>query len=158
MFQAVEMDGELYWDGAYSGNPTITPLVRECAATDTILVQVNPVQREGTPRAALEILNRVNEISFNAVLLKELRMIALLRQVASEASSECAKCASMRVHRICRDAISKLGSSSKMNAEWEFLTMLHDEGRRCAQSFLGQHSAELGQRSSFDLDELLTGI
>jgi NTE family protein len=158
MFQAVEMDGELHWDGGYSGNPTITPLVRECAASDTILVQVNPVQREGAPRAAREILNRVNEISFNAVLLKELRMIALLRQVAPEASSECAKWATMRMHRISSDVISNLGSSSKMNAEWEFLTMLRDEGRRCAQSFLGQHSADLGQRSSFDLDALLTGI
>ena len=81
-FQAVEIGGELYWDGGYSGNPTITPLVRECTASDILLVQINPVERPGSPRSAREILNRLNEVSFNAVLLKELRMIALLRQVA----------------------------------------------------------------------------
>ena len=82
LFQAVEIDGEAYWDGGYSGNPTITPLVRDCASDDTILVQINPVERPGVPRTAREINNRVNEVSFNATLLKELKMIALLREVA----------------------------------------------------------------------------
>src|ERR1700736_6776502 len=88
MFQAIEIDGEPYWDGGYSGNPTITPLVQECKSQDTILVQINPVEREGRPRSASEILNRLNEVSFNAVLLKELRMIAVLRQVANPGNSE----------------------------------------------------------------------
>ena len=83
MFQAIEIDAEPYWDGGYSGNPTITPLVRECKSQDTILVQINPVERKERPRSASDILNRLNEVSFNAVLLKELRMIALLRQVAN---------------------------------------------------------------------------
>src|SRR6201981_3463406 len=82
MFQAIEIDGEPYWDGGYSGNPTITPLIRECKSQDTILVQINPIERESAPRSASEILNRLNEVSFSAVLLKELRMIALLRQGA----------------------------------------------------------------------------
>src|SRR3954453_14899870 len=86
MFQAVEIDGEHYWDGGYAGNPTITPLVRECKSRDTILVQINPVERPGYPRSARDILNRLNEVSFNAVLLKELRMIALLRQLAQPGS------------------------------------------------------------------------
>ena len=81
MFQAVEIDGEPYWDGGYAGNPTLTPLVRECDASDTILVPINPVERPGTPRSAREILNRLNEISFNSATIKELRMIALLQQV-----------------------------------------------------------------------------
>jgi NTE family protein len=80
MFQAVEIDGESYWDGGYVGNPTITPLVRESDAHDTILVQINPRKRMDVPRTASEILNRLNEISFNSPLMKELRMIALLRQ------------------------------------------------------------------------------
>jgi NTE family protein len=83
MFQAVEINGESYWDGGYSGNPNITPLVRECNSKDTILVQINPVERPSTPKTAREILNRINEVSFNAVLQEELRMIALLRQVAN---------------------------------------------------------------------------
>src|SRR3984957_6656592 len=82
MFQAIEIDGEHYWDGGYSGNPTLTPLVRESDAHDTILVQINPRERPDTPRTASEILDRLNEISFNSPLMKELRMIALLRQVA----------------------------------------------------------------------------
>jgi NTE family protein len=88
MLQAIEIDGQPYWDGGYSGNPTITPLIRECKSRDTILVQINPVERQGSPRSASDILNRLNEVSFNAVLLKELRMIALLRQVANPGDSE----------------------------------------------------------------------
>jgi NTE family protein len=83
LFQAIEIDNEAYWDGGYSGNPTITPLVRAYTSSDTILVQVNPVERPGTPRSAREIFDRLNEVSFNAPLLKELRMIAVLRQVSN---------------------------------------------------------------------------
>jgi NTE family protein len=91
MFQAIEVDGEAYWDGGYAGNPPILPLVRECESEDTILIPINPIERPGTPRTAREIINRVNEVSFNASLLKELRMIALLRQVADPGSAEGAR-------------------------------------------------------------------
>jgi NTE family protein len=154
LFHAVEIEGEAYWDGGYSGNPTITPLVRECRSKDTILVQINPVERTDTPRAARDILNRLNEVSFNAVLLKELRMIALLRQVADPGSGEGALWAGMRIHRIASDAMADLGYSSKLNAEWAFLTMLRDEGRRAAEGFLAEHGDEVGERSSFDIDKL----
>jgi NTE family protein len=158
LFHAIEIDGESYWDGGYSGNPTITPLVRECSSKDTILVQINPVERPGLPRTARDILNRLNEVSFNAVLLKELRMIALLRQVAQPDTSESAKWADMRIHRIASDVMVTLGYSSKLNAEWEFLCMLRDEGRRAGDAFLREHQQDLGQRSTFDLDELLEGV
>jgi NTE family protein len=158
LFQAIEIDGESYWDGGYSGNPTITPLVRECESTDTILVQINPVERPGSPRTARDILNRLNEVSFNAVLLKELRMIALLRQVAQPDQSESAKWANMRIHRIFSDVMVQLGYSSKLNAEWSFLTMLRDEGRRAGDAFLREHHEDLGRRSTLDLDELLEGV
>jgi NTE family protein len=158
LFQAIEIDGESYWDGGYSGNPTITPLVRECRSQDTILVQINPVERPGLPRSARDILNRLNEVSFNAVLLKELRMIALLRQVAQPDNSESAKWADMRIHRISSDVMVELGYSSKLNAEWEFLCMLRDEGRRAGDAFLSSHHDDLGRRSTFDLDELLKGV
>jgi NTE family protein len=132
MFQAVEIDGEHYWDGGYSGNPTMTPLVRECTSSDTILVPINPVERPGVPRSARDILDRLNEVSFNAVLLKVLRMIALLRQVAQPGDTEGAKWAGMRIHMVPNTAMFDLGYSSRLNAEWEFLTMLRDEGRRSA--------------------------
>ena len=155
MFQAVEIDGEAYWDGGYSGNPTITPLIRECESHDTILCQINPVVRGEIPTSAREILNRLNEVSFNAVLLKELRMIAVLRQVADPGNSEGALWAGMRIHRIASATVDALGSSSKMNAEWAFLTMLRDEGRKAAEQFLAAHAGDLGVRSSYDIDALL---
>jgi NTE family protein len=158
MFQAVEIQGDNYWDGGYSGNPTITPLVRECKSHDTILVQINPVERPGTPKTAREILNRLNEVSFNAVLLKELRMIALLRQVADPGDTEGALWAGMRIHRVASDLMVDLGSSSKLNAEWDFLCMLRDAGRRAAESFLAAHSGDLGRRSSYDVDLLLNSV
>jgi NTE family protein len=158
LFQAVEIDGEPYWDGGYAGNPTITPLVRECQSQDTILVQINPIEREGTPRSARDILNRLNEVSFNAVLLKELRMIALLRRVARPADDEGGRWARMRIHRIASEVMLDLGYSSKLNAEWDFLTMLRDEGRKAAEVFLRRHCDDLGRVSSLDLDELLSGV
>jgi NTE family protein len=155
LFQAVEIDGEPYWDGGFAGNPTITPLVRESNAQDTILVQINPRERPGTPRTAAEILNRLNEVSFNATLMKELRMIALLRQVADPGSGEGARWAKMRTHRIMSDMMTDLGYSSKLNGEWAFLCMLRNEGRQAASAFLGEHADDLGRRSTADLDMLL---
>lgn len=158
MYQPVEIDGDAYWDGGFSGNPTITPLVRECESRDTFLVQVNPIERPVIPRSARDILNRVNEISFNATLLKELRMIALLRQVVDPGNTEGKLWAEMRLHRISSEMMVSLSASSKMNAEWEFLTMLRDEGRRAAQEFAETHGADVGVRSSFDFEDLLDGV
>lgn len=155
LFRAVEIDGEAYWDGGYSGNPTITPLVRQCRSHDTIIVPVNPMERPGAPRSAREILNRIDEVSFNAVLLKELRMIALLRQVADPGDTEGARWAQMRVHSVDNSPLVELGWSSKLNSEWDFLAMLRDEGRRAAHVFLADHADALGRRSSMDLDALL---
>jgi NTE family protein len=159
LFQAIEIDGESYWDGGYSGNPTITPLVRECRSKDTILVQINPIERKETPRSARNILNRLNEISFNSVLLKELRMIAMLNKVsARDDDSEGARWADMRIHRISSEALLRLGYSSKLNAEWLFLTMLRDQGREAASAFLAENGKDLGHRSTLDLSLLLEGV
>jgi len=158
MFQAVEIDGEAYWDGGYSGNPSMAPLIRECHASDTILVQINPIERPGTPKTAREIHNRLNEVAFNAVLIKELRAMALLRQVADPGTGDGAILAKMRIHRIASDVMIDLGYSSKLLAEWEFFLMLRDEGRRAAQAFLDEHGADLGRRSTLDIDAYLEGI
>jgi NTE family protein len=155
MFQAVEIDGESYWDGGYAGNPTLTPLIRESDARDTILVQINPRERAEVPRSAADILNRLNEISFNSSLMKEIRMIALLRQVADAGTGEGARWASMRTHRIMTDKLAELGASSKLNAEWDFIEMLHTEGRRAADAFLAEHGNDVGKRSTADMDVLI---
>ena len=141
MFQAVEIDGEPYWDGEFAGNPTITPLVRR--------------ERRDTPRTASAILDRLNEISFNSPLMKELRMIALLCQAADPGSGEGARWAKMRTHRIMTDKLAEFGASSKLNAEWAFLAMLKEEGRRSADEFLAAHREDVGTSSTTDLDVLL---
>lgn len=155
MFQAIEIDGDPYWDGGYSGNPTITPLIQECDSSDTLLVQINPIEREGIPQSARDIINRLNEVAFNSVLMKELRMIAVLRQVVDSVKGEGARWAKMRIHRIASSYMKELGYSSKLNAEWPFLCMLRDEGRQTADTFLNEHGKDLNHRSSFNLDALL---
>jgi NTE family protein len=155
MFQAIEIDGEPYWDGGYSGNPTLTPLVRESDAHDTILVQINPRERLEPPRTANDILNRLNEVSFNSPLMKELRMIALLREVADPGHGEGARWAGMRTHRIMSDALADFGASSKLNAEWGFVSLLKEEGRKSADAFLAAHGKDIGKHSTTDLDALL---
>jgi NTE family protein len=155
LFRAVEIDGEAYWDGGYAGNPTITPLVNECEAHDVVLVQINPVERSDLPKDARDIQSRINEVSFNATLLKELRMMALLRQVVDAGTGEGASWADMRMHRITTDKMVELGASSKLNAEWSFLEMLRDEGRRSAEAFGNKHRADIGVRSTFDIEEFI---
>jgi len=135
VFQAIEIEGEAYWDGGYTGNPTITPLVRECKSQDTLLVAVNPVERPGTPRSARDILDRLNEVSFTS-----------------------AQWAHMRIHLIASPVLATLGASSKLNAEWDFLCMLRDEGRRSAEAFLEANAKNIGKRSSIDLDVLLEQV
>jgi NTE family protein len=158
LFQAVEIDGEAYWDGGYAGNPSMAPLIRECTSSDTILVQINPIERPGTPRSAREIHNRLNEIAFNSVLLKELHAGALLKHVTDPGTGEGAIWARMRVHRIASDVMLELGYSSKLIAEWPFFCMLRDEGRKSASAFLDAHGKDLGVRSTLDLDELTEGV
>ena len=158
LFQAVEIDGEPYWDGGYAGNPSMAPLIRECTSSDTILVQINPIERPGTPRSAREIHNRLNEIAFNSVLLKELHAGALLRHVTDPGTGEGAIWAKMRVHRIASDVMLDLGYSSKLIAEWPFFCMLRDEGRKAASAFLEAHGKDLGVRSTLDLDALTEGV
>ena len=129
MFQAIEIGGESYWDGGYSGNPTMTPLVRECTSKDTILVQINPVERQDTPRTARDILNRLNEVSFNSVLAEGTTYDCHAAAGRGSRRLRGALWAGMRIHRITSEALTELGSSSKLNAERDFLCMLRDQGR-----------------------------
>jgi NTE family protein len=116
------------------------------------------VERPGTPKTAADIMNRLNEVSFNAVLLKELRMIAMMRQVADPGHSEGAQWARMRIHMVGNDLMATLGYSSKLNAEWDFISMLRDKGRAAGEAFLGEHGDRLGVESTVDLDRLLEGV
>lgn len=163
MHQAIEIDGDPYWDGGYSGNPLLTPLIHERRARDIVIVQINPVDRPGVPRSAREILNRLNEISFNSSLKKELRAIAMFQRLfaAAKISGDVTWAedwADVRIHRVMTPKMVELGASSKVNAEWEFLTMLRQEGRDRAESFLAEHGSDLGVRSTYDIDTLLDTV
>jgi NTE family protein len=152
LYQAVEIDGEAYWDGGYMGNPVLYPIVSECETPDLVIVQINPIQRREVPRAARDILNRLNEITFNASLVKELRSIALLRALVDEESLNRARFREMYLHRIQNEReLRRLGVSSKLNAEWPFLRHLHAVGWRTTDAWLAANRARLGRESSFDI-------
>jgi NTE family protein len=160
MFKAVEINGTPYWDGGYVGNPPLFPFFRTCKSDDIVLVQTNPVEREETPQTARDILNRINEITFNASLVSEFRAIgfvsrlmsnSFLRRLARKAGYR-----KMLLHRVSADeALAKLTSSSKFNTEWTFFLHLRDMGREAAENFLKEHYAALGKRSTLDLRKQL---
>ncbi len=155
LFKAVEVDGEAYWDGGYMGNPALFPLVDECAARDLMLVQINPFYRPEIPVTARDIINRVNEITFNSSLIKELRSITLLKQFIDAEGLENELYRDMRLHRVDADEdLLGLEASSKLNAEWEYLTHLRDLGRSRTQYWLETHWEDLGERSTFEVDWL----
>ncbi len=157
MYQAVEIDGEAYWDGGYIGNPALYPLVEDRATRDLIVVQINPMVREELPRTGREIINRLNEITFNASLIKELRSIELLHQLIEAERLESERYRDIHVHLIhAHEELKDLDASSKMNAEWDYLTHLRDRGRAWAERFLEQHYDDLGRRSTFDLKSLFS--
>ncbi len=155
IYKAVEIDGEAYWDGGYIGNPALHPLVDQTDCRDMVIVQINPMIRHELPRTGREILNRVNEISFNASLIKDLRAIHLLDKLIQAEGIETEKYRDMRVHLIHADEeLQELDASSKLNAEWEFLSHLHERGRAWADRWLEANFDGIGVRSTFDLDAL----
>jgi NTE family protein len=155
LFQAVEVDGEAYWDGGYTGNPALYPLVHEQGCRDLLVVQINPLVREQLPSSSREILNRLNEITFNSSLIKELRSIHLLEQLIEAEGLDLKRYRAMRLHLIHTEhEVEKLSASSKMNADWSFLTRLRDKGHAWASQWLDQHFDDIGRRSTFELDEL----
>jgi NTE family protein len=152
LFKAVEIDGEAYWDGGYMGNPALFPLVDECEAGDVVLIQINPFVRHDLPRSTADIRNRLNEITFNASLFKELRSLAFLWEIIHHENLERERYRDVHVHAIFDEVtMLKLRVSSKMNAEWAFLTHLRDQGRKAAKDWLARHFDDLGVRSTLDL-------
>lgn len=154
MYRAVMIDGEAYWDGGFAANPALAPLVMDSEAGDTLIVQLNPMRREKLPYTAREIINRMNEISFNTSLIKELRGLEMLRRLIEEGKAEAPR-GGMRLHMIHGEAdVQELSASSKLNAEWRYLERLFKRGRVWAEDWLQHHIDDVGHRSSFKLDEL----
>ena len=144
LFKAVEIDGEVYWDGGYMGNPALFPLVDECDAGDIV--------RPDVPQSARDIQNRLNEITFNTSLLKELRSLAFLWEIIHYENLERERFRDVHVHAIHDEkTMLGLGVSSKLNAEWVFLTHLRDRGRETANDWLARHYDDIGIRNTLDL-------
>lgn len=151
MFQAVEIDGEPYWDGGYMGNPPLYPLFYETKTPDVVLIQINPTERREVPKSAREIVNRLNEITFNSTLLRELRAIDFVTRLVEEGKLPDDEYMKVHMHRISAGELKPLHASSKLNAEWSFLTHLRDLGRETARDWLDRHFDDIGKRSTLDL-------
>ncbi|MEM7542950.1 MAG: patatin-like phospholipase family protein [Pseudomonadota bacterium] len=158
LFHAVEIDGVPYWDGGYMGNPVLFPFHRRCSSDDVIVVQINPVERPGTPTSARDILNRMNEITFNASLLNEFRAIDFVSRLIKEQRLEGLDYHDMRVHVITADEeLRDLGASSKLNAERAFVEHLFEAGYQAAERWLADHFTALGNRGTAELRPIYQG-
>ncbi|TDM05528.1 MAG: patatin [Ideonella sp. MAG2] len=152
--QTVEIDGEPYWDGGFSGNPALWPLIYGTPSDDVLLVQINPRVREGIPRTAADIADRVNEITFNASLVAEMRAIAFVQKLLKERRVDPTHYKSLRMHRIADEAgLAPLDASSKLNTDPRLLQSLFELGRQAASTWLAHHAQDVGHRSSMDLTE-----
>ncbi|HET9642314.1 MAG TPA: patatin-like phospholipase family protein [Burkholderiaceae bacterium] len=152
MFQAVEIDGEYYWDGGYVGNPAIFPLIYDCQSRDVVIVHLNPIVRSGCPRTAHEILNRLNEVSFNSSLMREMRAIAFVTSLIERGKLEPGEAKQMLIHSIRADEeMTHYGVSSKLNCDWGFLSHLFEKGRAHAHRWLAANFDAIGNSSSVDI-------
>lgn len=155
VFKAVEIDGEPYWDGGFVGNPALFPLFYTDAPRDILIVHINPLDRPGTPKTSHEILDRMNEITFNASLIAELRAVAFVQRLLDEnwlADRIRSRYRRLNLHAIRADEeLGHLSVESKLDTHWSFLTELRDRGRRAAQVWLDVHFQDVGKRSSMDV-------
>jgi NTE family protein len=152
VFQAVEIDGVPYWDGGYMGNPALYPLFYGTGTDDILLVQINPVERKGVPTTPRDIQNRLNEITFNATLLRELRAIDFVARLVDKGNLSTKDYKKVLMHRIAlSQALNDLDASSKLTAKWDFFVMLKEAGRKAAKAWLARHFNDLGQRATIDL-------
>ena len=161
LFQAVEIEGEPYWDGGYAGNPSLMPLISESPADDLLLVQINPMLRPEAPQQVADIMDRISEITFNASVLKELRTLQLLKNLLEQDGPAAqhpgrdplfARIQALRTHRIDGGAaLQALGAASKLRTDTPFLQDLYTRGHASAEAWLQAHRADLGQRATLDL-------
>jgi NTE family protein len=149
LMQAVEIDRQYYWDGGFVGHPAIYPLIRECAARDIVVVHITPSERPGVPKTSPAIMNRMQEISFNAAHFREMRSLAYISELVDSGKAEGRR---PFVHMIEADDITRsLSPSSRVNSNWKFLLHLHALGRQRAEEWLTGNFAQVGVESTVDL-------
>ncbi len=156
MFQAVEIDGESYWDGGYTGNPALNPLYLRTSATDVVIIGINPLFRDAVPQSARDIINRINEISFNSTFILELAAIAFIDDLLELKALDSSRYRPLLLHKIeAHGELSTFGASSKMNNDPAFLRHLHDIGRTTTDAWIKDNLASIGKRSTLDLSALV---
>jgi NTE family protein len=154
MFQAVEIDGQHYWDGGYMGNPPIYPLIYHCTSKDVLIVQLNPINIPEVPTTAQAILDRINTLSFNSSLMREMRAIHFVTKLIDSGFDDGGRLKRMLLHTVdAEDKLNRLGVSSKLNADWEFLTWLRDLGRERGALFLENHYDKINVESSTQIED-----
>jgi NTE family protein len=152
IFQAVKIDEEYYWDGGYMGNPALFPLIYRCESSDIVVVHINPISRPTVPTTAADILNRINEISFNSSLMREVRAVEFLNRLVGEGRVHAPDIRQVRLHAIEADEVMQhLGAASKLNADWDFLTDMYATGRNRAAAWLSTDFPKVGIESSIDI-------
>ena len=152
IFKAVEVDGEHYWDGGFMGNPAIFPLIYRGASSDVVIVHINPIVRDTVPTTASDIFDRMNEISFNSSLMREMRAIAFVSRLLEDEALDDRRYKRMLIHSIRSDQeMSRHGAETKLNPDWAFLTHLRDAGRAAAARWLTESYDGVGQRTTVDL-------
>ena len=159
MFHAVEIDGDAYWDGGYAGNPVLFPFYNTSKSRDIAVIQINPVIRKGVPKNARDIMNRVNEITFNNSLLKEFRAINFVSKLIEDGLLDEDEYKRIFVHVIEADeALLPLNASSKVNVEWAFLEHLFEIGRSTAEQWIVDNIDDLGKKSTVDIRGMYQGL
>lgn len=154
LFQAVEIEGDAYWDGGYMGNPAIWPLTYHCATNDIIIVEINPIIREGIPKEGKDIINRLNEISFNASLIGEMRAINFVNYLIDHKGLTDPNYRKLNIHLIASDEeMLQMNASSKLNVSWDFFCYLRRLGRKAADTWLAKHFDQIGVESSVNIEE-----
>jgi NTE family protein len=154
LFQAVEIDGEYFWDGGYMGNPPLYPLIYHTDTSDVLIVQLNPINIRELPTSAQAIMDRINTLSFNSSLMREMRAIQFVTKLIDGGFDDNGRLKRILIHTVDgEEVLSQLGVSSKLNADWDFLMYLFEHGRERGGLFLEQHFDKVGRESSTDIEE-----
>ena len=148
----MEIGGEAYWDGGYTGNPALFPFFDDTGSDDILLVQVNPIRREEVPKTASEIVERVSEVTFNASLLREFRAIDFVNRLHEEHRLDPKKYRVNRLHRIdATKALKNYTASTRLDTSWRFFEELKTAGQKAAKAWLAKHFDDIGHRATLDL-------
>lgn len=153
LFQAIRIGDDAYWDGGYSGNPALFPLIYQTEPLDILLVRINPLVREGVPRRSEDIMDRISEISFNASLVAEMRAIAFVSRLVREGRLSPGRYKDLRLHMVSDDdGLRAFGANSKLNTERAFIEQLFALGRASADRWLADHRDDIGVRGTLDIE------